>query len=165
MHKILTATLAAGALAAGVAQAAVTTTTFTVTATVQASCNVAAATLAFPAYTPLTGPQVGSTNVVVKCTKSTPFTVLLDKGANGTFAQRLMASGGNTLEYNLYTTNAYNIVFGDGTAGSKTVAGTGVGLSTAVLVPVYGQLPDSANNQLAVPANNYIDTINVTVNY
>jgi len=164
MRKILTATLAAGALAAGVAQAATTGTTFTVTATVNTSCNVAAATLVFPNYTPLGGPQIGSTNVVVKCTNGTPFTVLLDKGANGTIAQRLMASGANTLQYNLYTTNAYNNIFGDGTAGSKTVPGTGVGLSTAVLVPVYGQLLDNATNQLAIPGN-YTDTINVTVNY
>ena len=165
MRKIITATLAAGALAAGVAQSATTGTSFTVTATVQASCSVTAATLAFPAYTPLGGQQVGSTNVAVKCTNGTPFTVLLDKGANGTIGQRLMASGANTLQYNLYTTNGYNNIFGDGTAGSKTVPGTGVGLSTAVLVPVYGQLPDNATNQLAIPANNYLDTINVTVNY
>jgi spore coat protein U-like protein len=65
----------------------------------------------------------------------------------------------------LYTTNTYTTVFGDGTSGSQTVPGTGVGLSTAVAVPVYGQLPDNATNQVAVPANNYTDTINVTVSY
>jgi spore coat protein U-like protein len=165
MRKILTATLAAGVMAAGGAQAATVGTTFAVTATVQALCNVSAAALAFPAYTPLAGNQVGSTNIAVKCTKSTPFTVLLDKGANGTIAQRLMLlSAGNTLQYNLYTTNTYATIFGDGTSGSSTVLGAGVGLSTAVLVPVYGQLPDSAANQLAIPGN-YTDTINVTVNY
>jgi spore coat protein U-like protein len=165
MRKILTATLAAGALAAGVAQSATTTNTLTVNATVLSSCSVAVATLTFPAYTPLGGAQTASTNLLVKCTNGSPFTVLLDKGANGTIGQRLMASGGNTLQYNLYTTNAYNTIFGDGTAGSKTVTGTGVGLSTAVQVPVYGQLPDSATNQLAIPANNYQDTVNITVNY
>jgi spore coat protein U-like protein len=165
MRKILTATLAAGALAAGIAQSATTGTSFAVNATVNSSCSVTAATLVFPAYTPLGGNQVGSTNVAVNCTNKTPFTVLLNKGANGTIAQRLMASGANTLQYNLYTTNTYTTVFGDGTSGSQTVLGTGVGLSTAVLVPVYGQLPDNATNQLAIPANNYTDTITVTVNY
>ena len=52
MHKILTATLAAGVMAAGVAQSATTTTTFAVTATVQSTCSATAAALAFGNYTP-----------------------------------------------------------------------------------------------------------------
>ena len=75
MHKILTATLATGALAAGIAQAATTTTTFAVTATVQSTCSATAATLAFPNYTPGGGAQIGNTSITVKCTKNAPFTV------------------------------------------------------------------------------------------
>ena len=33
-----------------------------------------------------------------------------------------MASGTNTLQYNLYTTAALATIFGDGTAGTATVA-------------------------------------------
>jgi spore coat protein U-like protein len=76
----------------------------------------------------------------------------------------LMASGANTLQYNLYTTVAHTIVFGDGSGSSQTVAGTGSGVATANAVTVFGQLPDNATNQLAVPAN-YTDTITVTVTY
>jgi nitrous oxide reductase accessory protein NosL len=42
MRKILLATLTAGALSAGIADAATTTTTFQVTATVQATCSTTA---------------------------------------------------------------------------------------------------------------------------
>src|SRR5271154_1758360 len=97
MHKILIATLAAGVMAAGVAQSATTTASFQVTANVQATCSASAATLAFGNYTPGGGALTGNSNITVKCTKGTPFTVTLNAGATtGTFAQRLMANGGAT---------------------------------------------------------------------
>jgi spore coat protein U-like protein len=166
MRKILTATLAAAALAAGVAQAATTGTSFTVTATVLSTCSATAASLAFPNYTPGGGTQIGNTTISVKCTKNTPFTVALNAGSTtgDAFAQRLMASGANTLQYNLYTSAALTTVFGDGTPGSATVPGTGLGVATAAGVQVFGQLPDNATNQAAV-AGSYSDLITVTVTY
>jgi spore coat protein U-like protein len=166
MHKILTATLATGIMAAGIAQAATTTTTFAVTATVQSTCSATAATLAFPNYTPGAGAQIGNTSISVKCTKNTPFTVALNAGSTtgDAFAQRLMGSGANTLQYNLYTTAALATIFGDGTGGTGTIAGTGLGVATANTVQVFGQVPDSATNQAAVPGS-YSDTITVTVSY
>ena len=44
------------------------------------------------------------------------------------------------------------------------MAGTGAGVATANAVTVFGQLPDSAANQAAVPGS-YTDTITVTVTY
>jgi spore coat protein U-like protein len=166
MRKIITATLAAAALAAGVAQAATTGTSFTVTATVLSTCSATAASLAFPSYTPGGGTQIGNTTISVKCTKNTPFTVALNAGstAGDAFAQRLMASGANTLQYNLYTTAALGTVFGDGTPGSATMPGTGLGVATAAPIQVFGQLPDNATNQAAVPGS-YSDLITVTVTY
>jgi spore coat protein U-like protein len=166
MHKILTATLAAGVMAAGVAQSATTGTSFAVTATVQATCSATAAALAFPAYTPGTGAQTANTTISVKCTKNAPFTVALNAGATtGTsFAQRLMGSGANTLQYQLYKDAAFTNVFGDGTASTQTVTGTGLGIATANSVQVFGQVLDSATNQ-AASAGAYTDTITVTVTY
>jgi spore coat protein U-like protein len=167
MHKILTATLATAAMTAGIAQAATTGTSFQVTATVQSTCSATAATLAFPNYTPGGGAQTGNTTISVKCTKNTPFTVALNAGATtgDAFTQRLMGgSGANTLQYNLFTTVALAQVFGDGSGGTGTVAGTGLGVATANSVQVFGQVPDSATNQAAVPGS-YTDTITVTVTY
>jgi spore coat protein U-like protein len=166
MHKILSATLVAAVMAAGVAQAATTTTTFAVTATVLSTCSATAATLAFPNYTPGAGAQIGSTTISVKCTKNTPFTVALNAGSTtgDAFAQRLMGSGANTLQYNLFTTAALTTVFGDGNAGTQTVPGTGLGVATANSVQVFGQVPDSATNQAAI-AGSYSDLITVTVTY
>jgi len=166
MRKIITATLAAAAVAAGVAHAATTTTTFAVTATVLSTCSATAATLAFPNYTPGGGSQIGNTTISVKCTKNTPFTVALDAGSTtgDTFAQRLMGSGANTLQYNLFTSAGLATVFGDGTGGTAMVPGTGLGVATANSVQVFGQVPDSATNQAAI-AGSYSDTITVTVTY
>jgi spore coat protein U-like protein len=167
MRKILIATLTGAVLVSGVAQAVnTTTTTFTVTATVQSTCSATAPALAFPNYTPGGGTQTGNTTISVKCTKNTPFTVALNAGSTtgDAFAQRLMGSGANTLQYNLYTTAAFGTVFGDGTSNTGTIGGTGLGVATAASVPVFGQLPDNATNQAAVPGS-YSDTITVTVSY
>jgi spore coat protein U-like protein len=168
MYKILSATLAASLLAVGVAQAGTATTTFAVTATVLSTCSATATALAFPNYTPGAGAVTANSTISVKCTKNSPYTVSLNTGATtgDAFTQRLMASGTNYLQYNLYTTAAFATVFGDGTgttANSGTLTGSGV--ATANTTTVYGQLPDSTTNQAAVPSTAYADTITVTVAY
>jgi spore coat protein U-like protein len=75
-----------------------------------------------------------------------------------------MASGTNTLQYNLYTTAALTTVFGDGTGATGTDAGTGTGMANALQYTVYGQLPDNAANQASIPGT-YTDTVTVTVTY
>jgi spore coat protein U-like protein len=167
MRKILTtAAVAAVLVGANGTQAATTTTTFVVSATVVKTCSVSAGALAFTNYTPGGGAVTNSSTVNVNCTKTTPFTVALNGGTTtgGTVAQRLMANGANTLEYNLFTTNTYATVFGDGSGTSATQSSTGAGVATAVPFTVWGQLPDSANNKNAVPGA-YTDTITVTVTY
>jgi spore coat protein U-like protein len=141
-----------------------TTTTFAVTTTVQSTCSATATALAFGAYTPGTGALTNASTITVKCTKTTPYSVALNAGANGTLAQRLMASGTNRLQYNLYSTTAYGTILGDGTGGTLLSTGVGAGLATGNVLNVYGQLPDNATNQVAVPGS-YSDTITVTVTY
>ena len=168
MHKILSATLAASVLAAGVAQAGTTSTTFQVTATVNATCSAAASTLAFPAYTPGAGAVTGTSTITLTCTNGAQPTVALNPGTTtgDAFTQRLMASGTNTLQYNLYTTAGFATVWGDGTGTTKTVQVpvASTGLADVLTLTVYGQLPDSATNKSAVPGN-YSDTITATVTY
>ena len=166
MHMKFLAPLAAGMLVAAVAPAlaATKTATMSVSATVLASCNVSAANLAFGNYD-ASAPLTGSADVTVFCSKGTPYTVLLSTGG-GTFAQRLLANGANKLQYNLFTTSGLNKVWGDGTASSDMLSGTGKGLSSSNgnTHTIYGQLPNSTANQDA-PVGNYTDTITVTVSY
>ena len=158
--------LAAGSASAQAANPA--TSTFQVSATVQKNCTVAATNVAFGNYTPTAGAVTANGTVSVSCTKSSTFTVSLNKGTTtgGTIAQRLLSDGaaGDTLQYNLYTTSGFATVWGDGTGLSVTQGGTGTGMSTPVALTVYGDLPDNAANQ-AVPPNTYTDMITVSVAY
>jgi spore coat protein U-like protein len=166
MRKVLLAASLA-ALFATTADAATATASFNVTATVLSTCTASASALAFPNYTPGGGPQIANSTISVKCTKGTTFTVSLAAGANPTdsYAQRVMVSGANTLQYNLYTTAAFAAVFGDGAGGtSATMPGTGLGTATAVPITVFGQVLDSTANQAAA-AGSYSDVIAVTVTY
>lgn len=166
MRKNQAMTLILGAILAGVANSATTTASFSVTETLLATCSATATTLAFSAYTPGAGTVANNSTISVKCTKSTPYTISLNKGttAGGSVAQRLMTFGANTLQYNLYTTAAVNVIFGDGSGASVTESGTGAGVATANTVTVFGKVPDNATNQVVVPGN-YTDTITVTVTY
>jgi len=167
MHKISTVMLSTSLLLAGAAQAGTATASFNVTATVLATCSASATTVAFPNYTPGGGAVTASGAITVKCTNGSAYTVKLNAGSTSgdAFTQRLMASGTNTLQYNLYTTAALTTVFGDGTGSTATVGGTGAGINTANTVTVYGQLPDNTTNQSAAVSSSYSDTIAVTVSY
>ena len=145
------------------AHAATATTTFNVTATVAASCSATATDLTFGAYNIASAtPLDGTSTISVSCTSGTTYTVALNIGAGGgTFAARRMASGGNLLTYNLYTTTGRTTVWGDGTASTATVAGTGSGLLTPNAATVYGRVPINQD----VAAGSYASLITVTINY
>ena len=173
-------------LFAGAATAGTATTTFNVTANVPSTCKVSATNLAFGTYTPGSGAVTGNSSISVNCTKGTAFTVALNDGSSGSTAsytnRNMTGTGsadtaGNTastsdlLNYQLYTTatvGSGGTVWGDGSSGSSTstVAGTGAGMGTpqAVAETVYGQIPDTATNEAAVPGA-YSDTVTVTVSY
>lgn len=147
------------------------TTTFNVTATVPGTCKVSAANLAFGTYTPGSGAITGNSDITVNCTNTTAFTVALSAGDSGSYTQRYMentTTSSDLLDYQLYTTSALTSVWGDGssTDGTSTVTGTGAGMApaNAITETVYGQIPDTATNQAAVPGS-YQDTITVTVSY
>jgi spore coat protein U-like protein len=160
--------ISAGVLLAltGATQAAVTTTTFNVTASVAANCLVSATDLAFGAFDGVNDINTLSSTVGVRCTTGTPYTVGLNVGTGGgTFAARTLTNGTNTLLYNLYRNAGRTEIWGDGTASTFTVAGTGAGMGVPNTVnhTVFGLLP-AAGNQ-AAPVSSYASTIQVTVTY
>jgi spore coat protein U-like protein len=157
------ALIIASVLAIEPARATTVTNTFTVQAVINASCNVAATTLNFGTYDPASGTALtGSSTVNVFCTSGTPYTTALNVGTGGgSFTTRAVASGGNTLNYNLYRDSAHSQVWGDGTGSTFTVSGTGSGLLTANPLTVYGQMP-TAQDQ---PPGTYTSTITVTVTF
>ncbi len=151
-----------GLLLAPAAQAATTTTTFPVTATVLKACVVSANPLSFGNYDPTaTSPVDASTTLSVLCTVGTSFTVGLNAGtgSGATVTTRRMTSGANTLDYALYQETGRTNNWGN-TPGTDTPLATTAPILASTLT-VYGRLPASQN----VPVGSYADTITVTVNY
>lgn len=74
------------------AQAATTTTTFQVTATVNSACTVSATNLTFGVYDPSAAAHDDTSTVTVTCTKATAYDIGLDAGlaAGATVTTRQM---------------------------------------------------------------------------
>ena len=149
------------------ADAATTTGTLTVNATLLSSCNVSGSVLNFGStIDPLSAsvPVDASSTMSVQCTNTTPYAVSLNAGANAggasAFSNRNMKHGtSNLLGYQLYLDSGRSTVWGDGTASSSTLAGTGTGSSQTLTI--YGRLPSLTG---AVPGG-YTDTVTVTITY
>jgi spore coat protein U-like protein len=139
------------------------TATFNTNASVAAQCNVSAANLSFGTVDPVSSQVDATTALTVNCTKNSAYTVGLDAGvtAGATIAQRLMANGADTMQYNLYTNAARSSIWGN-TVGSW-VSGNGAGLGIAQTLTVYGRV---ASGQTNLAVGNYQEnTITVTVTY
>ncbi|MFX4085804.1 spore coat U domain-containing protein [Sphingobium yanoikuyae] len=129
------------------------------------TCTVSASGLSFGNYNPVaSGDNDSSGTVRVRCSLVVAlggsYTIQLSKGTSSTYAPRVLTSGGSTLAYNLYTSNARNQVWGDGTGGSQTVTSNFIALlSLDQTTTVYGRIPAGQN----VPPGSYSDTVLVTV--
>lgn len=136
-----------------------TSATFSVTATVQPSCTVVGGgTLAFGVVVP--GVQSDSSLVLTTiCTKNTGYVLSLSAGSSASLAQRHMTSGANTLDYQLYRDSNRTDPWGDGSNGTSTFSGTGIG--TPQQITVYGRVPSNAS----VSEGSYSDTVTVTATY
>jgi spore coat protein U-like protein len=153
-------------LAAFAAAAATKTTPMSVSATLVDTCLISATSLIFPAYVPAAGTITATSTISLRCTNGVQYGVGLSAGGtSGTsYAQRLLADGAHTLQYNIYTSNAYSSVWGDGSGSTQIVTGNAAGFAAPITLTAYGEIPDSATNQAAIPGT-YSDTIVVVLTY
>lgn len=156
-----TGAVAVSLLCAGApASAGTTTTNFTVSATVVAACVAAATNMSFGNYTASSASaNDANSTVTVTCTNNDPYTIALNGGDSGHVAARTMLNGTNTLGYGVYTSSGYSTIWGDGTNGTSTVAGTGNG--AAQNYTAYGQIPVAEYSA----AGSYSDTLTATVTF
>ena len=166
--NLATTIAAAVTLAAAVpARAATATNNLTVTASVSKQCVVATGSISFAAYDPVTThatnplDQTGTINVT--CTKSLPFTVTLDDGANpgaGSAGRRAMKDSATSsfLGYDIYIDNAHT------TQWTSTVGKGDVGNGkTAVPLTAYGRIPGGQDSVQV--GTGYTDTVIITVSF
>ena len=134
-----------------------------------ASCFVSSVTLAFGNYNEFAvAPTDSVGNVGVTCNgvagEAVSYSIALSAGGGGAFGSRRMRSpAGSVLGYNLYTTPARVIVWGDGNAGSAAVSDAYVlgGAAVSRNYPVYGR---TFARQKA-PVGSYTDSIVVTLSF
>jgi spore coat protein U-like protein len=142
-------------------QAATTTATFAVQATITATCTInSASTLDFGTLGNLTANTDQTSTIQVQCTSTTPYNIGLNagNGTGATVAVRKLTSGANTLNYTLYSDAGRTTVWGN-TVATDTVAGTGNGAAQSF--SVFGRIP----TQTTPAPGSYADIITVTVTY
>ena len=127
------------------------------------SCAITSVTaVGFGAYDVFSGTPnnngVGSLKIGCQGGGSRTFIVRLSTGQSHSYSPRVMRSGANALTYNLYTSAARNIVWGDGTGGSSTMA---VNRNSTTTLSLFGQIP--AGQDVAVGI--YSDSITATVDF
>ncbi len=65
---------------------------------------------------------IGTITVSCEGKKNKSFNVSLSTGQSNTFSKRQMKSGQNILTYNLFTSSARDVVWGDGSGGSRSIS-------------------------------------------
>lgn len=156
------------------------TTPLTVGATVSSSCQInSAGNLSFGNYDVFSaGSTTGTSTISITCSAGSSLTVALSMGSNSTsFNPRSMKdSGGNTLNYNLYTTSVTTsgctggTIWGDGTSPTVTEPNPSIpalvssSRFTPVILTVHGCIP-SGQDVKGGPTETYSDTITVTVSF
>lgn len=135
-----------------------------------ATCSVSASPLSFGNYNVLSGnAALGTSTISIGCrkaparsTENMSVSVFLSTGP-GTYANRTMLSGANTLNYNLYVDTAYTLIWGDRT--QYYIIGT-FQLTTArpnlsYTHTVYGRVPGGQD----VPPGVYTANVTVTITF
>lgn len=101
---------------------------------------------------------VGSLTIDCKGSGNDNFEVSLSTGQSHSYAMRVMRSGSNRLNYNLYTSADRSVVWGNGRGSSQAMT---VRKNKATTLSVFGQIP--AGQDAAV--GTYTDPIVATVTF
>ncbi|WP_199100214.1 spore coat U domain-containing protein [Dyella sp. ASV21] len=135
---------------------------FNVRATVQKNCTVTASDMDFSAAGPLSRPLYAQGSVRLQCTQNSAYAVALSGGvvSNNPLDRQLRRRGDSeTMHYQLYADAARQRIWGDGAAGTASVAGVGTGAIQEHVV--YGMVPA----QVTPSPGEYSDSVIVTVTF
>jgi spore coat protein U-like protein len=101
---------------------------------------------------------VGSITIHCQGGPNGPIDVSLSAGHSHSYGARVMTSGRNSLDYNLYTNTARTVVWGDGSGGSHTQTASKNGETT---LSIFGKIPAAQDVGVGV----YSDDITAIVNF
>jgi spore coat protein U-like protein len=127
------------------------------------SCTVSTTSVSFGTYDVFNASAVNSTGTVtVRCGSAVRnLSVALSRGQSGTYVNRSLVKGAETLNYNLYRDAACTTVWGDGSAGTQMYLDPDPPNNIDVVLTIYGRIPALQD----VSAGAYGDTITATINW
>lgn len=133
------------------------------------TCNITATTLDFEQINPLDGAQTAEAELTVDCTGLAELfpsiLVRMQAGQNGTIAARKMrSSSGELLNYNIYTTDQYGTVWGNGTTGGLPVNVSG-GLLAVGHWTVHRTVHGVVSPTVATRPGAYSDTVVIRIDW
>jgi len=115
----------------------------------------------YDVYSAIADAGVGSFSVSNCSDASRAYIASLSTGY-GSYSTRIMRSGSNQLQYNLYTSNAYATVWGDHSGSTVTISNTNAkGGGVGPTHTIYGLIP--AGQDAAV--GSYTDSITITISF
>jgi spore coat protein U-like protein len=128
----------------------------------EAACTLSATPMAFGAYNVFqAGPDDSTGTITYRCGNNDHnIRISISAGTSGTFANRTLKNGLETLQYNLFY-GGFTQVWGDGTSGTTTYFENNPPNGKDVVLTVYGRI--AADQDVAI--GNYTDTVVVTLNY
>jgi spore coat protein U-like protein len=117
----------------------------------------------FGSYNVFSSSPLDSTgSITYNCTGVASVALALSKGSSSSYFPRELVNGLYApLAYNLYTSAAHTVVWGDGTAGTGTYSLTSPPDGVNVTVTVYAEIAARQN----VHEGSYGDSITVTMNF
>lgn len=146
--RLVAATFLAAAFAASSARAA------------PMCSGISTTPVAFGTYSPVNATPTDSMGTVSYfCPGALSPMISINAGSSASFSPRTMLSGASALNYNLYVDAARTTIWGDGTSGTATVAGT---VSTK---PVTNDIFGRIFPLQSVAAGSYSDSLIVTINF
>jgi len=101
---------------------------------------------------------VGSLTVNCNGGGSSSFVTSLSTGQSNTYSTRVMKNGGNSLSYNLYTSAARTVVWGNGTGGSSVIS---TRRNSNTTLSIFGEIPAEQDSGVGT----YTDSITATVSF
>ena len=165
--NLLRNTLAVAALAfassAAFAGPSPQTDDFVVSITLQNDCAITFNDIDHGTVTTLAADNDAASTGEITCSFADTYNIALNVGTGGgTYGTRNLASGADTLDFNVYTTAARDTVWGDGSGGSAVLTGTSTGGGTADSIDVYSRVFGS---QTGKPEGTYSSTITATATF
>jgi spore coat protein U-like protein len=130
------------------------------------ACTISAVGVNFGAYDPTSAANHdnnGQVNLACPTAVTSPI-VALNGGLWGAVNARKLKGGAYFINYNLFTTAARTVIWGDGTSGTVTLTLGGGSISGGTRNfshNIFGRAPGSQN----VGAGAYSDTITITVTF